>query len=269
MNFWDSVVERFGDNLETVLIPGAPLLMNKIVQALQKRTLTNLFSSVRFIVAAEMGVGVGRWIPSYALKDKYAVGIDISRGMLKIAKHRVVRAKLRNVDLILASVEAIPLRSNIVDLSLSITCIQHVIDETKHRCALSEILRCTKGVAIFLESKSMKKTLILNHYYPTLLLPIEEYIKIFNELKGRVVKLCGVDFLPFFWWLEKIRDFFYARVPNLKIPIYGGSFAASFIRSIYYIFACFLIVSSSPFVFLFGENLVLSRHFLAIVKKLC
>jgi len=269
MNFWDSVVERFGDNLETVLIPGAPLLMNKIVQALQERALTNLFTSVRFIVVAEMGVGIGRWIPFYASKDKYAVGIDISRSMLKIAKHKVFRAKLSNVDLILASVEAIPLRSNIVDLSLSITCIQHVIDETRHKHALSEILRCTKNLAVFLESKSMKNPMTLSHYYPTLLLPIKEYIKIFNELKGRIVKLCGVDFLPFFWWLERTRDFFYARIPNLKIPLYGGSLASRFMRSIYHIFACFSIALSLPFASLLGKNLVPSRHFLAVVKKIC
>lgn len=264
MNFWDSMVERFGDNIETVLIPGAPLLMNKIVQALQRRALTNLFNSVPFSFVAEMGVGIGRWIPFYALKDKYAVGIDISRSMLKIAKQR---AKPRNVNLILASVEAIPLRSNIVDLILSITCIQHVIDETRHRHALSEILRCTKNLAILLESKSMKNPMTLSHYYPTLLIPIKEYIEMFNELKGRVVKLRGVDFLPFFWRLERTRDFFYARIPNLKIPIYGGSFAARFMRSIYHIFSCFSIVLSLPFASLFGKNLILSRHFLAVVKK--
>lgn len=264
---WDLLAERFGDSLEAVLIPGAPRLMNRILDRLQRRTLRPILSNMQFNLVVEVGVGVGRWVPYYTRKDAEAIAIDISRSMLRVAKRKVASSMLHNIDFILASAQAIPLRSSIADLTLSITCVQHIMEKSGFHRALREIFRCTRRFAIFLESTSRKKPMRLDVYYPTIILPIQDYTRMFDELRGRIVRLRGVDFLPFFWFLERFRDIVYIHHPGLKIPLSKGSLNTRFMRGIYHAFACILIVLSLPLTSIFGDSLVFSKHFLAVVDK--
>jgi ubiquinone/menaquinone biosynthesis C-methylase UbiE len=171
-DFWDDLVRQFGFREDVINIPGAPSITNKYIDYLEKRALAPYLSSCAGEVVLDVGTGIGRWASLLAEKTSHVVGIDISREMLKIAKRRVNRP---NVDFLVASAYAIPLRSDSVDLSLSCTCIQHIVDESKQQESLHEITRVTKKRILLLELMSRSNPTELFHY-PTLIVPRVEYI---------------------------------------------------------------------------------------------
>jgi ubiquinone/menaquinone biosynthesis C-methylase UbiE len=84
-------------------------------------------------------------------KGTYYLGIDVSPGMLEVAKERV---KNSLADLVLATAEALPLRSKSFPTCYSFTVLQNVEDPER---ALEEVRRvCAKAVVSSLKGKGLR-----------------------------------------------------------------------------------------------------------------
>lgn len=84
----------------------------------------------------DAGCGTGLLIPLIAERSRFVVGIDISLRMLEQAKRRSL--SFRNVGLVLADVELLPLRSEYFSRIFALTTLQNVLNKGR---ALKEIKR--------------------------------------------------------------------------------------------------------------------------------
>lgn len=91
----------------------------------------------------DAGCGTGLLFDHVAKDSEAIVGIDISKEILRQAKIRA--RKFSNVNLVLADVDNMPLKSNIFNYVFSFTVIQNVPEAIK---TLREIKRITKQKAI-------------------------------------------------------------------------------------------------------------------------
>ncbi len=90
-------------------------------------------------VVLDDGCGTGLFIEKIVGPSSLVVGIDISKGMLSVAKRRCGR--LRKVFLILCDADFLPLKEKLFDKVFSFTMIQ---DIPNPRRAISEITRVSK-----------------------------------------------------------------------------------------------------------------------------
>jgi len=262
-DFWDNVVKKLGFREDIINIPGAPSFTNKYINYLEKRALASCLSSSEGRTTLDVGTGIGRWALLMAEKASYVIGIDISKEMVKIAKRRVSR---QNVDFVVASAYAMPLRSNSVDLSLSCTCIQHIIDENKQQESLREITRVTRNRIFLLELMSKSGLTRLTHY-PTLAVPRSHYISAIKTSQVKTISEVGVDFLPLVKLMENYRNSLLKKL-GLKVPSYGGSAKQQFLRNSYQTILVYALFLSLPFhKIVSNPSSDLTRHVLLIVRK--
>lgn len=262
-DFWDKIVRKFGAREDIINIPGAPHVTNKYIDRLEYRALKPYLSSSEGEIALDVGTGIGRWASLLAEKAAYVVGIDISRQMARIAKRRVNRT---NTDFLVATAFAIPLRSNCVDLSLSCTCIQHIVDEEKQRESLQEMTRVTKDKILVLELMSRSGRTNLAHY-PTLVVPRDQYVSSLMASGIKSIIDIGVDFLPLIKLAEKIRNFLFKKL-GVKVPSYEGNVKQRVLRSSYQIISVFALFFSLPFNEITpNPSSDLTRHVLLVARK--
>jgi SAM-dependent methyltransferase len=241
-NFWDDMIRKIGIREDLVLIPGAPSLVNKYMDFLQKKALIPWLSLPEKGLALDVGTGIGRWASILSEGACFVIGIDISKEMVKIARQRVMK---NNVDFIVSAAYALPLRSKSVDLSLSCTCLQHIIEEDEQEESLHEIARVTKQKILILElmSKTKKKKLF---HYPMLITPKLKYISTLTKSGAKTVRDFGVDFLPFVKLIEDFRNFL-LTILNVNVTSYGGSFTQRLLRSAYRTISALALLFSLPF----------------------
>jgi len=262
-NFWDDIVRKYGAREDIINIPGAPAITNRYIEYLENRALAPYLSSSDGLNVLDVGTGIGRWASLLAKKASYVVAIDISREMIKIAKMRVNKS---NTDFLIATAHAIPLRSNSVDVSLSCTCIQHIIDEGKQQESLHEIARVTKSRILLLELMSRASWTKLTHY-PTLVIPRAQYVSAFETSEFKSISDIGVDFLPIVKIVENLRNYLFKKL-EVRVPSYGGSAKQRVLRNSYQILSVFALLFSLPF-----NRIVpipssdLTRHVLLVVRK--
>ncbi len=85
-------------------------------QGLKNRLVGDLLKAIRFRRALDIGCGTGAFLQAYPHYQE-AVGIDLSREMLRKAQEK----KIRNVELIVGDASALPIRDGIADLIISIS----------------------------------------------------------------------------------------------------------------------------------------------------
>lgn len=262
-SFWDEIARRFGSREDIINIPGAPFITNRYIDYLENRVLAPYLSSTEGQMVLDVGTGIGRWVLLEAKKASYVVGIDISREMLKIAKRRV---KKSNVDFVLATAYAIPLRSNSVDLSLSCTCIQHIVEEDKQKEGLHEITRVTRNRILVLELMTKSNVTRFTHY-PTLVVSRVKYISMLKASGAVSIVGIGVDFLPFVKLLENYRNILLEKL-GVKVPSYGGSASQRVLRNSYQVISVFALFFSLSFNRMVSNpSCDLTRHVLLIARK--
>jgi ubiquinone/menaquinone biosynthesis C-methylase UbiE len=262
-NFWDDLVRKFGAGDDIINIPGAPSITNKYIDYLEKKILAPHLSFSEGKNVLDVGTGIGRWALLLAEKAKYVVGIDISREMVRVAKRRMNRS---NVDFLVASAYAIPLRSNSVDLSLSCTCVQHIVDKHKQQQSLHEITRVTRNRILLLELMSRSSLTRLTHY-PTLVIPRVQYISTLKTLDIRSIADVGVDFLPLVKLMENLRNFLFEKL-GIQATSYGGSLEQQALRNAYQIISVFALLFSLPFnKMVSNPSSDLTRHVLLVARK--
>jgi ubiquinone/menaquinone biosynthesis C-methylase UbiE len=262
-NFWDDIIRRFGSREDVINIPGAPSITNKYIDHLENKVLAPHLSSFEGKSVLDIGTGVGRWASLLAEKASHVVGIDISREMVKITKKKVNGS---NVDFLVATACAIPLRPDSVDVSLSCTCIQHIVDEDRQQESLHEITRVTRKKILLLELMSKSNLTKLTHY-PTLVIPRVRYVSAFKTPEVKSIADIGVDFLPFVKLLENCRNSLFKKL-GVKVPSFGGSVKQAALRNSYQIISVFALFFSLPFNKMVpNPSSNLTRHVLLVVQK--
>lgn len=240
--FWDELVVEFKGREDVVLLPDAPIVLNRLIHQFQSRALTPCLE-ISTGISLDVGAGVGRWTSALGEKAHFVVGLDVSRRMLETAKRRVRRT---NVDFVVASATALPIRSNEVDFILSCVCLQHIIEQSKHEKAVHEITRVSRGRIVLLESMSSGNEWRWSHY-PTVFRPKSKYMSLFVRYGAKIIGQKGVDFLPCYQLLERLRELLIVNF-HLKMPLYTTASRNTInLRKAYYVIALFSILFSLPF----------------------
>lgn len=261
-DYWDSLVKKLGARQDIVIIPSAPAITNNFTDYLQKRVLMPELSRFKVEVALDLGTGIGRWASFLAKKSSRVVGLDISKEMVKIAKRRI---KNPDVNFVVASAYAIPLRSKSVDLSLSCTCLQHIYEEENQKKSIQEVARVTKRRLLILELMSKTKRIKLSHY-PTLVTPKLEYVETLRKFGAKEIKEIGVDFLPLVKLVEDLRNLILTKL-GVNVPSYGGSLKQRLMRGSYQILSVFALAFSLPLNKLIkNPSSNLTRHILLVAE---
>jgi ubiquinone/menaquinone biosynthesis C-methylase UbiE len=261
--FWDDIVRKFGSREDIINIPGAPFTTNKYIDFLENRALSPYLCSFEGLTALDVGTGIGRWAVLLAEKAPRLIGIDISREMVKIAKKRV---RGSNADFLVATACSIPLRSHSIDLSLSCTCIQHIVDEGEQQQALREITRVTKNRILLLELMSKSGLTRLTHY-PTLVVPKVKYLATLKASEVKNIADIGVDYLPVVKLVEDFRNTLLKKL-EVKVPSYGGSLKQRALRISYQTISLLALFLSLPFnKMVSNPSSSLTRHVLLVVRK--
>lgn len=95
-----------------------------------------------------LDVGCGTGLLFEMLECRLMVGVDISINMLREAKRRIEKDPklMERVELVLGDAEFLPIRSESMDVCVSVTALQLAGDQG---VAVSEILRCLKEKGFF------------------------------------------------------------------------------------------------------------------------
>jgi len=107
----EKVVARFYDEVSTLYDAPDDLLDEHMYKEYEKE-----IKSFNFANKIILDIGTGTGWPALQIsrsKGTRVVGIDISPGMIRIARIKQKRINAKNVDFVIASAENIPLRSNI------------------------------------------------------------------------------------------------------------------------------------------------------------
>ena len=86
-------------------------------QSQKHETILEFLGSRRFRVLVDVGCGTGAFLEKARDSSDFAIGIDLSRKMLRIARRR----ETRNTDYVLASSSLLPLKNNSADCTVSIS----------------------------------------------------------------------------------------------------------------------------------------------------
>lgn len=86
-------------------------------QSQKHETILEFLGSRRFRVLVDVGCGTGAFLEKARDSSDSAIGIDLSRKMLQIARRR----ETRNTDYVLASSSLLPLKNNSADCTVSIS----------------------------------------------------------------------------------------------------------------------------------------------------
>ncbi len=265
--FWDETAKRFGEkgDFRPVLLPSSKGLLNWYTDYLQNSSLKSILDRFSGKKILDIGCGVGRWSERIALRQASIVGLDLSKQMIRKAKERVKKKKLENVDLVIGSTNFLPFVPRTFDAILSVTVLQHIVNVSAFRSAVSEILKIVKeGGLIVLLEYAYNSSRPFNPDFPTV---VHKYEDVFQEKKEAIlVDTFGVDLSLFLKSLNKILNRYGKYRYHLKET--KPSMRYMITSSIFYFFASIACILSLPFD-LTLRNLLsrLSEHKIYVLKK--
>ncbi|MBU0662306.1 class I SAM-dependent methyltransferase [Candidatus Micrarchaeota archaeon] len=102
-------------------------------------------SSEKSGMALDLGTGTGTYLPEISGKAKTVIALDISPKMLAIAGRRLAKGKMKNVHLVIADAQALPLKPEKFDTVYCINTFYHVPNRDM---ALMEMHRVMKNRGI-------------------------------------------------------------------------------------------------------------------------
>lgn len=94
----------------------------------------------------DLGCGNGRNSIYLAKEGMNVIGLDFSRGLIKIAKNKLEwKEVLNRVNLIQGDIASLPLQDDIVDAVLYIATLHHLPTPNERLQSLKEVTRCLKS----------------------------------------------------------------------------------------------------------------------------
>jgi ubiquinone/menaquinone biosynthesis C-methylase UbiE len=89
----------------------------------------------------EAGCGTGRMTPGFARRCKHLVSIDFSWESLRACRSKLVKAGIRNVDLVQADICRLPLATAAFDRVVSGQVLEHIPTPAAREAAVAELAR--------------------------------------------------------------------------------------------------------------------------------
>jgi SAM-dependent methyltransferase len=230
-DFWNETAQKYGEKTDfrPVLVPSSKGLINWYIDYLQKSALANILRRLSGKTVLDVGCGVGRWSVRLAENGSIVVGVDLSREMVKKAKASIAGKRLR-ADFVLASTTQLPFVTRTFDSVLSVTVLQHIIEEPLVRFAVADILRTTKvGGDIVLLEYDYETDDNSNIQFPAAVHPYKKYFE--DKGGARLVQVQGVDPSFFLKPLNRItkkhgryKDQLEGQQPSLRYVISAAAF---------------------------------------------
>lgn len=230
-DFWNETAQKYSEKTDfrSVLVPSSKGLINWYIDYLQKSALLNILRRLSGKAVLDVGCGVGRWSARLAENGSIVVGVDLSREMIKKAKSNIARKRL-HADFVLASATQLPFVTRTFDSVLSVTVLQHIIEEPLFRSAVADILRTTKvGGDIVLLEYGYETDDNINIQFPTAVHPYKKYFE--DKGGARLIQVQGVDLSFFLKPLNKItkkhgryKDQLEGYQPSLRYAISAATF---------------------------------------------
>ena len=207
LSYWEWAAQKYalkGHLLKAVGILGAPDSINIYQDLLHKKSVLPRLRKYRGNLLLDAGCGVGRI--SYACERLgiRVIGVDFSSNMIKVAK-RICKSS----DFIRASLTHLPFKDDTFDVSLTITVLQHITDDSDFVKAIKELQRVTKKLIMMIEEVdgplNMPKYEI-NIRPHVRMRSLTEYLKRLEYYKISEVR--SLNFLPYTLILLKLSKFF-------------------------------------------------------------
>jgi ubiquinone/menaquinone biosynthesis C-methylase UbiE len=164
----------------------------------------------------DVGCGPGKWTETFAKIGCAVTAIDISSKMIELAKKRLQKEKLEDVNFHLMNVSELNLPNNVYDMVNCVTVLQHIFDEEEWKKAVHEIVRVTKPGGYILLFEMAPHFTLKRHTSHLCIRTMKNYIQEFQRI--------GAYFV-------------YWRAVDLSFPItFLGlrKYASSFSRDVYY-----------------------------------
>ncbi len=137
----------------------------------------------------EAGCGVGRWTKVISEKNSL-VSVDLSRFMIAQAKEK---CKNNSSSFVVADVSYLPFTENAFDIVLTITVLQHILENKELIRALKGIAYCCKSRTVIVEEMwSSQETLLDQVYCPIHIVPLKSYVKYMLNVNLRPTEFLGL-----------------------------------------------------------------------------
>jgi SAM-dependent methyltransferase len=255
-DFWNKTAKKFGEDEDyrPVLTPSSKGLINWYADCLQNRALSRILKGLFGKTVLDVGCGVGRWSARLASVAALVVGLDLSREMILKAKKRMDKKGL-SADFVVASTHMLPFIPRAFDAIVSVTVLQHIIEESSFKDATSSIAQTTKGDGeIILLEYSYNPSGKKNRYsseFPTV---AHCYREAFEEVSSlELIETRGVDLSVFL----KPFNRFYKKRGKYKVNLETGSLSFLYKLSLdgFYFLASVACILSLP------SDITLSNRF--------
>jgi ubiquinone/menaquinone biosynthesis C-methylase UbiE len=160
-SFWDSLARKHGATGFTdysIAFFDQLMRLKCIEQILSEHEILDRRNSVLL----DFGCGTGDFLAYFSKSFKNVIGYDVSEEVLSIASHRLQR--FSNIEL-LRSIENLDAKCDVV---LSITVLQHILNDNELRDALSKISSLCKNGALLVAMESVSSLSVVVSHPPHL-----------------------------------------------------------------------------------------------------
>lgn len=195
-------------------------------------------------VILEVGTGTGRFTVDLVRNSNLVVGIDASRRMLMLARHRSVQEGLdKKVQLIRADAHQLPFRSNVFDLCVTINVLNHIEDYANVMKQIQIVLKANGSLVANFPN-------VLSLYLPVALLVRFRKQSIIRRVYSRwfTYKEITAAFSSAGMSIDKVKGFLLPppSLPKMVIPL---------LKVLMEIFMSYLLKYISPILFVRGVKL--------------
>jgi len=130
--FWNNTAKRFAaSGFKAVCTPTSIGVVNWYGDFLQKTALKPVLCQVsKGTRVLDIGCGVGRWSSRLIKMGADVTGVDIAKNMVMEAnKRQLIQNSNAKARFLVATVASLPFKDSTFDYALSITVLQHIVDE--------------------------------------------------------------------------------------------------------------------------------------------
>lgn len=202
-SYWEQRAVKFArqeDGLAAVCSYGMPRFYNRSIEMCQQRALKPWLASVSNKDVLEIGCGVGRWTEKLLQNDNNVCGVDLSPTMVDETRRRLARAGL------VANLHAADIATfdagRQFDAALSVTVVQHIMDDTEFARAFDNIashLRPGATLALLEAAPSDDNARCNSPIFRAR--PVSHYLKTLEQSGFELQSIVGVDPMPFKTWV--------------------------------------------------------------------
>jgi len=209
--YWEQRARQFaarGDGLAAVCAYGMPRLYNWAIHYCQLLALRPWLSVEIGARVLDVGCGIGRWSRILARQGALVTGIDLSPTMVAIARHHAESDGLLNrCHFFVEDLAQLDVDGD-YDMVLGVTVLQHILEPARLRMAVSRMTAhlAPRGRMVLLEAAPLHTTGRCESNVFTAR-DRRAYVDLFRACGLRIVRVVGVDPMPFkIWLLPYLRD---------------------------------------------------------------